>query len=233
MPEFRYVGLMSAMAWAGLHNKAFCNTPFQKIAHKQSAETCNILTGVPTGKCDRCFSGKEFFLKIQEELPAHRRLEAYTPCLRKQIRKYFDQGIERLGLQPVKFVSNGSNSVNIAVHIRRGDIMRENMNKGHDVIPNSVYRKAMHHIRLRLAKLGQRANFQVFSQGEESDFKDIAEGHGDVQLQLLGDEGALKTFVSMVKSDVLLMAPSSLSWAAAFLRVDSQVGKWWSMMYPL
>mmetsp|Transcript_31628 Transcript_31628/g.44042 ORF Transcript_31628/g.44042 Transcript_31628/m.44042 type:complete len:251 (+) Transcript_31628:336-1088(+) len=214
---------MSAMAWAGLHKKTFCNTAFETIAHNQDVKACNALTGIPGGHdCHRCYSGKEFFLKIQKELPDHRLLEAYTPCLRKQVRESFDKGIEKLGIEPVNFNYRNRTVVNVAVHIRRGDIMNENMNKGHDIIPNSAYRKAMAHIRESLWKNDQIENFQVFSEGPRNSFKNIVEGHEDVQLQLLGDDGALKTFVSMVKADIFLMAPSSLSWAAAFLRLDAQ-----------
>mmetsp|Transcript_47526 Transcript_47526/g.78747 ORF Transcript_47526/g.78747 Transcript_47526/m.78747 type:complete len:291 (-) Transcript_47526:481-1353(-) len=220
----QYVGLMSAMAWAGLHKKAFCNTAFQTVAHNQDVKICNTLTGFPAGRdCHHCYSEKEFFLKIQRELPTHRLLEAYTPCLRKQLRESFDQGVEKLGLEPVNFDYSNRTVVNVAVHIRRGDIMNEFMNKGHDIIPNSAYRKAIAHVREILWKNNQTANFQVFSEGSSKSFKNIVEGHDDVQLQLLGDDGALETFVSMVKADILLMAPSSLSWAAAFLRIGGQV----------
>jgi len=104
----------------------------------------------------------------------------------------------------LKECSYNTNILNIALHIRRGDVVSHNSKR---YTSNAIYLNIIR----RLDKLNLPPHqFHVFSEGrkeEFSDFRDVA------LLHLNGD--ALDTFHHLVKSDIFVMAKSSFSYSAA------------------
>lgn len=101
--------------------------------------------------------------------------------------------------------------INIAVHIRRENIMDKGQCGKRGTTPNEYFLKIMEQIRQK--HLGKDVAFHIYSQGDPSNFK-ILEGE-DVVFHL--DEHITTTFVGLVAADELIISPSSFSYTAALL----------------
>ena len=114
--------------------------------------------------------------------------------------------------RPVPHFSSGK--LRVAVHVRRGDIMKTTTGRGVDrFIPDDFYLTF-----LRLLKpVVAPAEIHVFSTTEgkfaESDFHDYSELGAHVHL----DGDANDDWAHMAQADVLVVAPSGFSWAAGLL----------------
>lgn len=91
--------------------------------------------------------------------------------------------------------------INVAIHVRRGDVRR-----GYRFTENESILAIYRQLAAR-----EDCNFHLFSQGEPEDFRAF-EG-----AELYLDEDLFLTFHHMVMADVLVMAKSSLSYTAAML----------------
>jgi len=103
------------------------------------------------------------------------------------------------------------NFINIAIHIRRmnkhdkENIKHYIQHPGTDV-PNELYQLLIK----QLKNIYKNSKIHIYSQGEETDFP-----FDDVIFHL--NESIESTFINMVYADVLLIAPSSLSYTAGLL----------------
>ncbi|MCM1537158.1 MAG: hypothetical protein NC254_02025 [bacterium] len=108
--------------------------------------------------------------------------------------------------------------VNIACHIRRGDIM-EATKKGDSsfsrrYLANNYYVKALR-IAVESAKeLGAEHHIYVFSQGEEKDFRELKEFEN---VTFCLDMSAQQSFLHMVRADILVTSKSSFSYKPALI----------------
>ena len=122
--------------------------------------------------------------------------------------------------RPVPHFSSGA-TLRVAVHLRRGDIMKTTL--GHGVnrfIPDSFYLKF-----LRLLKpLVAPAKIHVFSATEglftDADFDDYRQLGAQVHL----DGEAVEDWAHMAQADVLVVAPSGFSWVAGILNSKCVLG---------
>lgn len=127
-----------------------------------------------------------------------------------------------------KTTTYDSTKINVAFHVRRGDITREH------VSDRFTENEVVLAIQKRIATLQHPFAYHLFSQGEPKDF----EGFDAFQLHL--DEDPLETFHHLVAADVLIMAKSSFSYAAALLSEGIKVYEphWhppvmdWIIAYP-
>lgn len=103
--------------------------------------------------------------------------------------------------------------VHIAVHIRRPNII-DNRIQGSD-IPDRVYYSIINNIQ----KLYPQAHVHIYSQAtlNKLSFDSLPNIHFHI------DEPIESTFLAMVMSDLLVISPSSFSYAAALLRNDDNV----------
>ena len=97
-----------------------------------------------------------------------------------------------------------------AMHVRRGDVSPDGPDPAR-YTPNRVYAAAARDV--ARARVGANATVCAFSQGARADFAEL-EALG-VELRL--DEELSATFHAMVTAENLLIATSSLSYAAAIL----------------
>lgn len=118
--------------------------------------------------------------------------------------------------------------LNIAVHIRRGDIMKmntRNKNINERLLSNSYFIKIIKDIQQILSF--KAVNIHIFSQGNYSEFNEFNQNLDNVFYHLNEDE--FKTFHSMVIADILLLSPSSFSYFAGIISKGIKVAKypWW------
>jgi hypothetical protein len=106
------------------------------------------------------------------------------------------------------------NKVNVAIHVRRGDITKEKYAERYTTNAEILY------VQQQIASLQCDFAFHVFSQGKPEDFKELA------GLTLHLDEDPLDTFHHLMTADVLVMAKSSFSYAAALLSDGIIVYSW-------
>ena len=110
-----------------------------------------------------------------------------------------------------------SNNFNIAVHIRRGDIVIGNENKNHNLIirwlNNSYYEKILINI-INNLKTAKPKNIYIFSQGERKYFSEF-DKFENVHYCL--DMNPIESFLHMVYADLLVTSKSSFSYKPALL----------------
>lgn len=100
------------------------------------------------------------------------------------------------------------NKVNIAVHIRRGDVYKHRVNRFTD---NEFYRDLLIDISSMLDSLQLEPSIHIYSQGLREDFGVL----NDLDLTFHLDECTYTTFYNLTSADILIMAKSSFSYAAA------------------
>ena len=102
------------------------------------------------------------------------------------------------------------NVLNIAIHVRRGDVSEDNINSSR-YTPLNILNKLLKDI----IKIASENRFDylinLYSQGKENDFS----GLGDIKVNYRLDENEFSTFKSLVESDILITAKSSFSYTAA------------------
>jgi hypothetical protein len=98
--------------------------------------------------------------------------------------------------------------INIAVHVRRGDVYKHRVNRYTD---NQFYKDLLIDIVSILDSLQLDASIHLFSQGLPEDFGDLNE----LDLTFHLDECTYTTFYNLTSADILVMAKSSFSYATA------------------
>jgi len=106
-----------------------------------------------------------------------------------------------------------NNKINIAVHIRRGNIHDKGKAGARITTPNEYYLNIMNGIRNKYKEHDKELQFHIYSQGEMNNFAILQKE--DVIFHL--DEDICKTFTELVAADILLTSPSSLSYVAALI----------------
>jgi len=104
---------------------------------------------------------------------------------------------------------------NIAMHIRRGDIMADSNNKNLTmrIVSNNYYKTLIDQI-LAYLKVDKPIHIYIFSQGVIDDFPEF---HGIENIHWCMDMGAKDSFLHMVYADMLITGKSSFSYKPALL----------------
>ena len=126
------------------------------------------------------------YLNMQDRI-----LEKYMYSSKKRYASYYKPG-----------------KVNIAVHIRRGDVYKHRVNR---FTGNEFYKDLLIDISLILDSLQLEASLYVYSQGFSEDFGVLNE----LDITFCLDECTYTTFYNLTSADILVMAKSSFSYAAA------------------
>jgi hypothetical protein len=102
--------------------------------------------------------------------------------------------------------------INVAIHIRRGDVTASTKRFDRYTSNNEVIKK-ISLVQSILKKREIEFAITIFSQGAPSEFKEFLQFTPDLIL----DADEFKTFHSLVTADILIMAKSSFSYVAALL----------------
>eukprot|EP00468_Gymnochlora_sp_CCMP2014_P002241 CAMPEP_0167744188 /NCGR_PEP_ID=MMETSP0110_2-20121227/2445_1 /TAXON_ID=629695 /ORGANISM="Gymnochlora sp., Strain CCMP2014" /LENGTH=605 /DNA_ID=CAMNT_0007628667 /DNA_START=434 /DNA_END=2251 /DNA_ORIENTATION=+ len=213
----RYMGVASAIAWAAHTKRAYCHVGFEKkLAHGANTTECNAAVGFNKANyCRaRCEKGKDGHFN-QTLNGTYNVGTMFSGCVRLQLRYAFEHGMSSLGIQPVE---PHSNAINVAVHIRRGDVKNaNNWHKARRFLPLSKTLDMMNYVEEKYLQQGKNVFFNVFSEGKEKDFGDLIAKRRNIRLNLLGNDGMMKTFYSLVVAKTLILTTSGFSWSAGLL----------------
>lgn len=118
--------------------------------------------------------------------------------------------------------------LNVAVHIRRGDVANMKAQDNGDWRERFVEPEWFSQVMGRLVgeRGAERPLFHLYSQGDPAAFGSMCRGF-DVRMHL--DACEQETLLNMVRADVLVMSPSGFSYLAAILSDGRKVARapWW------
>ena len=194
----QYKSMMYCLAYCHyIKDAEYIHTPFQNIGHKQSAKEFNEFIGFPIPK----FIPKniDFPMKLIPRNHRTRNPDKYfTKKIRKLIRFYYYSTNKPI-----------INNIDIAIHIRRGDVNSENINTKNRYTPNDYYIKIIKYLK----NIYPNYNITIFSEGNINDFYDLQ----NLNISFKLNYDLKKTFHSLVRAKVLVTSVSSLSFCAAVL----------------
>lgn len=101
-------------------------------------------------------------------------------------------------------------AVNVAIHVRRGDVAR---NRETRLTGNAFVAAAIRDLTGAIREAGARPVVRLFSEGAPEDFGEAASLGVEFRL----DEDVFRTFDSLARADVLVMARSCFSYLAALI----------------
>ena len=120
-----------------------------------------------------------------------------------------------------------SSNCNIALHIRRGDVAGNNRHNSRF----SAVSEYVNILKKLLPTIEKNTIIHVFSQGDESDFKEITSSFNSKSIIFHLNEEIQLTFHSLVEADYLILAKSSFSYSAALFNKNTVVAnlitRWW------
>jgi hypothetical protein len=136
-------------------------------------------------------------------------VQFFNEAILKRLRALYDNGADYKSMCPDYY---SANQINVAVHIRRGDVTAE------------MFQRFTHFSSLKavIAKIRQSAaniHFHIFSEGAESDFSELE--HSDTSMHI--STPVLCAFRGLVTAQQLVMAKSSFSTAAAILSRSKEI----------
>ena len=202
--------IVYSVIYAELTGKKFCYSPFSMMEHNYDGDAdylekkerlINFIGNFPLENRNNPSLARSPGEYIQF-FDGHMQAALKSQSLRK-IRSIFREN---------KNVADyfSSENLNIAIHIRRQN-PHDNRSEG-TTTPDDLYLRAIE--RLRSLHHSETPLFHIYSQGDEASFRSTFSSD-DVILHI--DETVEQTFAALVLADVLVIAPSSLSYTAGIL----------------
>ena len=220
----------SAILYARSHGLRYVHTPFEK-GHMKTKEELdrweeffNLFENeIGTKEIESLGIRSINLMSITSMLLGCLSVKKSTPCLYKK--NHFNEYVNRF---PNKYAElqdmfrlkydnslkeyelhNDPQRINIAVHIRRGDVRPNNW--AARFTQNSSIRKGLLKITQILAHLEINHKISIYSQGKLEEFQEFEDVVEDFYL----NHDVFSTFHNLVKADVLIMAKSAFSYSAA------------------
>ena len=195
-----YLSLMSSIAFCEFNNYIYVHQPLKRITHKQNKNKLMKFIGIPIDNDDETYD-KTITTSILRET-------RYS----KNPSKYFtDNVLEKLRMYYYSEDKPIIEDVDIVIHIRRGDVS-ENKSRSR-YTPNSYYIKIIDF----LTKTYPDFKIKIISEGKKDDFSELKKDNVSFYLN-----GKLQNaFHYMVKSKILVIAKSNLSYCAGILNENT------------
>ena len=226
---------MSAIALANRYGLTYVHTPFRLMQVAEGAANTDIYTpdAAWAATWERIFNLGHGETGIEactlprveiDDFMADRRWWS-SPCLlcagdfSMIVDRMPDAYLDVVPRLREKFFLNGppsprSDRVEVCAHLRRGlDVRRDNPETAHRYVDNDIMAKSILMTQSVLKELGLSSRVRLFSQGDEKDFASLR----DQGFELCLNTPAIPTFRALVEADILIMAKSSFSYAAAIL----------------
>lgn len=191
----QYHAIMSGIAICEYKKYKYIHTPITTIDHGVNVSEINNFIGLKEDK---------EAANITEKYSAEVHFSP-TPSI------YYTDKFLRIIRSHYYSVEKPNIDIDIAIHIRRGDVNIENHPSRYTI--NSSYVKYIDQLKKRYPTYA----IKVFSQGVLDDFNDLGLGPECFAL----NENITTTFHSLVRAKVLVMAKSSLSYSAALLNENT------------
>lgn len=197
----QYQAMMSGIAFCEYKNYTYVHTPFHSLDHGLNLDEMNKFIGL---KNEKEYSQDELKNIIHEDF-SHDVHFGPNPSM-----YYTDKVLKKIRDAYYSTEKPQIPDIDIAIHIRRGDVGPDANNR---YTGNDIYAKAIK----ALKKKHPDYKIKVFSQGKIEDFKDL--GLDDSAFQL--NAPVTNTFHSLVRAKIFVMAKSSFSYAAAILNENT------------
>ncbi len=221
--------IMSTMAFANMAGLRYVHTPFQEIEHNNNSDDnwanqwedfFNLGEGeIPFKELDLSkinvielkrsrhlkFRNNTLYIVTNCHDVCDSAPNAYESIKGKLLQKYNHSNARKPQL------NHSAGSLNIALHIRRGDVSANENAKRHT--DNHTILNRLNYILKDLQTEKQNVSIHVYSQGDTSDFLEFQEIGAKLHL----NEDIFSTFHDLRSADVLIMSKSSLSYCAALL----------------
>lgn len=193
-----------------MNNNDFLYTPIKCLDHNYNRDP-NFVNDI------------ENFINLKNNIPNNTNLVAkeigYTEVIQEFFEKNIDEYCESKYMRFIKdcfwenkdrdFFSNGK--INVAVHIRRGNICDNGQAGDRITTPNGYYLNIMNKIRREYNN--NNLLFHIYSQGNLNNFTEFK---SDDVIFYLNDD-VMKSFMGMVSADILVISPSALSYVAGLI----------------
>lgn len=193
----QYHAFMSGIAYSEHKGYIYVHTPIKLTSRNQNKNILNNFIGIIVN----IYPNKDSELiveKFSKEVHYSDKPSIYyTEKVLTQIRYYYYS-------VPKPIIDN----IDIAIHIRRGDVNGHNEHKKR-YTSNAIYKKII----LSLKTKYPTYTITVFSEGQYQQFADLGLEQKDFKLNV----DIYKTFHSLVRAKVLVMAKSSFSYGAGLL----------------
>ena len=204
------------------------------ISYIVTTHNSNVFNYIPLSFVEHNYDNSPLFLtrlemvmNIRDNIPIlDKKSRNYTVYNTGNIIKKFEENIdEYCSSKSMKFIKEcfwknktkklvfNNDKINIAVHIRRGNIHDRGQAGERITTPNEYYLNIMNEIRNKYKDHDKELLFHIYSQGDMNNFAILQKE--DVIFHL--DEDICKTFTELVAADILLTSPSSLSYVAALI----------------
>lgn len=191
-----YQCMMSGIAYCDFYNKEFIYTRVRNVGHNVDPKEFEKMTGLDVS-LNKNFKDKPKIYEFMKEVHfAQKPSIFYTKETRDKIRKLY-----------YKNPKPKDCPFDIAIHIRRGDVVERKQNNR--FITNDNYRKII----LDLQKEYPEFTIGVYSEGKLDDFKQIS----DLNIKIILNGNPLHTFHQLVTAKILVTAKSSFSISAGIL----------------
>jgi len=192
----QYQAVMSGIAYCRFKNYDYVHTPFKTIEHNGNVKSLNDFIGIQNLHSENVDITEPFSNEVHwSDNPSR----YYTSDVIALLRKYY-----YTTSKPV------IQKVDIAIHIRRGDVNMEKFPERYT--SNSYYNKIIKFLNLKYPSY----NIAIFSEGSKEDFAELSGKNLTFRLNKSIEE----TFHSLVSADILVTAKSSFSYSAAILNAN-------------
>lgn len=154
------------------------------------------------------YSGKKIVIKCEQN-QGYINLYDLMDLLKAKFYAVHPRNDDRITYEPTNF--------NIAIHVRRGDIMANpsNANLTKRILSNSYYESVLRQVVERFAKLQDKPIYIFFfSQGQPDDYPEFLQFEN---IHWCLDMGAQDSFLHMVFADLLITSRSSFSYKPALM----------------
>lgn len=225
-------GVLSTMLFAHEMGIQYVHSPFKQIAHNQvgleherlwesflnlgfdeqsiSDFSLERLDIIHTDTI-REIPNKTLFVVKHCHTFADHNPDRYSRILQRIRQKYKQSTIPKISYFNPRIV-------NVAVHIRRGDVSNQGPNQNRYTDSERI-QQAIEQVILALTSMNLPFKIHLYSQGVEEDFAEFSSDFIEFHL----DECPFITFHHLVSADILIMAKSSFSYSAALLSEGAKV----------
>lgn len=206
----QYMRIIKIYIFCKLQNLNFVYRPLSTVEHNYSNDV-NFIEKL------------ESFINLKNNIPNINNYDNVKSVDYYSIAQYCESNIDAMfESDHLKFIKKcfwenkdknvfKNNKTNVAVHIRRENIIDKGLAGSRVSTPNSYYLNIMNVIREKYKN--KNLLFHIYSQGDIENFKMLQEK--DVEFHL--DEDLCKTFLEFVAADILVISPSTFSFCAALL----------------
>lgn len=198
----QFHGIMALIAYCDFYGYTYVHKPLFNIEHGVDPATMNEFIGMKGVTLLKDLPKDAHVIHIRCPNEVHDSKtpsKFYTPVVIAKLRDYY-----RTGKKPQ------TETPEIAVHIRRGDVKKDNRQRYTD---NAIYKQLIQVLKVKYPNM----MITVFSEGKVGDFNDI--GLPEANFCLNAD--IRSTFHSLVLAKVLVCSKSSFSYSAALLNENT------------